>query len=137
MGHDIGPHDTPLEAGLGFTIAWDKVGGFIGRDALLKQRELGLPKRRLVQFVLADPEPLLHHNEPIYRDGVLNSYTTSAMYGHTLGAAVAMGYLVNSAGVGDDYILAGRYEIEVGGRRYPARCSIKPSYDSGGFRIRC
>jgi len=135
--HDIGPHDTPLEAGLAFTCAWDKPEGFIGRDALLAQRAAGLPKRRLAQFVLDDPTPLLYHNEPIYRDGELNSYTTSAMYGHTLGAAVAMGYVVNAEGVSDEYVASGHYEIEVGGRRYAARCSLKPFYDPANARVRC
>lgn len=134
--HDIGPHDTPLEAGLGFTCAWQKPGGFVGRDALLKQREAGPLKRRLVQFVLEDPQPLLYHNEPIYRDGVLNSYTTSAMYGHTLGAAVAMGYVVDASGVSDEFITSGRYEIEIGNERHAARASIAPLYDPKSARVR-
>ncbi|MCH8237892.1 MAG: FAD-dependent oxidoreductase, partial [Proteobacteria bacterium] len=67
-GHDIADRDTALEAGLGFAVAWDKPGGFIGREALLEQRRSGV-KRRLVQFVLEDPEPLLYGNEPIYSAG--------------------------------------------------------------------
>ena len=89
-----------------------------------------------MQFLLEDPAPLLYHNEPIYRDGVLNSYTTSAMYGHTLGAAVAMGYVVNEAGVSDDFILGGRYEIEIGNERHAARVSIAPLYDPKSARVR-
>jgi len=134
--HDIGPHDTPLEAGLAFTCAWHKAGGFVGRDALLAQREAGPAKRRLVQFALDDPEPLLYHNEPIYRDGVLNGYTTSAMYGHTLGCAIAMGYVTHPDGVVDDFVSSGRFEIEIGGRRYPARAALKPLYDPAGARAR-
>jgi heterotetrameric sarcosine oxidase gamma subunit len=134
--HDIGPHDTPLEAGIAFTCAWDKPGGFIGRDALLKQREAGPLTRRLVQFVLEDPRPLLYHNEPIYRDGALMSYTTSAMYGHTLGAAVAMGYVVNPDGVSDEFVNSGRYEIEIGNERFAARASLAPLYDPKNARIR-
>jgi len=135
-GHDIGPHDTPLEAGLAFTCAWQKPQGFIGREALLRQREGGPLKRRLVQFVLEDPQPLLYHNEPIYREGMLNSYTTSAMYGHTLGAAVAMGYVVDEGGVSDDFVLGGRYEIEIGNVRHPARASLVPLYDPKSTRVR-
>ncbi len=48
-GHDISPDETPLEAGLGFVVAWDKPGGFIGRDALVAQKAQGL-RQRLVQF---------------------------------------------------------------------------------------
>ena len=65
--HDIGDEDTPLEAGLGFTIAWDKPGAFIGREALLAQRARGTLRRRLVQVMLADASeraPLLYHEEP-------------------------------------------------------------------------
>ena len=133
--HDIGPHDSPLEAGLGFTCAWDKPGGFIGLEAIQPQRHL-LPKRRLVQFALEDPAPLLHHNEPIYRNGVLNSYTTSAMYGHTLGRAIALGYVVHAAGVSDEFVDSGQYEIEIGHQRYAARAALKPMYDPTNARIR-
>ena len=133
--HDIGPHDTPLEAGIAFACAWDKPGGFVGRDALLHQREAGRLGRRLVQFVLEDPEPLLYHDEPIYRDGAPVGYTSSAMYGHTLGAAVALGYVANDDGVGDDFIRAGRYEIEIGNARHAARVSLRPLYDPGSSRV--
>lgn len=134
--HDITPTDTPFEAGLAFTCDWDKPGGFIGRDALLAQRERGPLKRRLVQFLLQDPEPLLYHAEPIYRDGLLNGYTSSAMYGHTLGGAVALGYLNHDAGVDADFVNSGRYEIEIGNRRYPAKASLTPLYDSKNLRSR-
>ncbi len=60
-GHDIGPEDTPLEAGLGFTIAWDKAGGFIGREALLEKRDERPPRRRLVHIRMEDPSQLLYH----------------------------------------------------------------------------
>ena len=53
-GHDITTDETPLEAGLGFVVAWDKPNGFIGRDALLAQRDVGL-RRRLTQFALDGP----------------------------------------------------------------------------------
>ncbi|MCC2664953.1 MAG: dependent oxidoreductase, partial [Geminicoccaceae bacterium] len=59
FGHDIADEDTPFEAGLGFAVALGKPGGFIGRDALLRAEERA-PTRRLVQFRLRDPGPLLH-----------------------------------------------------------------------------
>ena len=88
--HDIGPLDSLIDAGLGFTCAWDKPGGFIGREALLEQRDAGVPRRRLVQFLLDDPEPMLTHNEPILRDGERVGYTLSSGYAHTLGGCAAM-----------------------------------------------
>jgi 4-methylaminobutanoate oxidase (formaldehyde-forming) len=134
--HDIGPDDDPLQAGVAFTCAWDKPGGFIGREALLQRSGAGSPKRRLLQFLLQDPDPLLFHNEPIYRNGEISGYTTSAMFGHTLGAAVALGYLEAPGGVSDDYVAAGQYEIQVDTRRIPARASLTPMYDPKSVRVR-
>ena len=134
--HDIGPDDSPLQSGLEFTCAWNKPGGFIGLEALLKQREAGLPRRRLVQFLLQDPQALAYHNEPIYRDGKRVGITTSAMYGHTLGAAVALGYVSDADGVSDAFVTAGLYEVDIGGRRYAARASLAPLYDPRNLRIR-
>ncbi|HYC15309.1 MAG TPA: FAD-dependent oxidoreductase, partial [Stellaceae bacterium] len=110
-GHDISDEDTPLEAGLMFAVKLGK--DFIGRDALLRQRETRLTKR-LLQFALDDPEPLLYHNEPIWRDGKLVGRTTSGAYGHHLGRAIALGYVHDEAGVN----ASGRWEVEVAGVRY-------------------
>ena len=133
-GHDITDEDTPLEAGLGFAVDFDKPD-FIGREALLRQRELGV-KKRLVQFLLQDPEPLLYHHEPIYRGGSIVGYIASGAYGHSLGASVGLGYVNHEGGVSGDFVESGRYEIEVAGRRFPARASLKPLYDPQGIRLR-
>jgi glycine cleavage system aminomethyltransferase T/glycine/D-amino acid oxidase-like deaminating enzyme len=135
-GHDIDNTDTPLEAGLGFAVDFDKVGGFIGREALLQQKEEGVLKRRLVQFLLEDPEPLLYGSEPIYRDGERVGYLGSGGYGHTLGGAVGLGHVENEAGVTADFVKSGGYEIEVASVRYPARASLRPMYDPMGTRVR-
>ena len=133
-GHDVTDEDTPLEAGLGFAVDFDKPD-FIGREALLRQRELGV-KKRLVQFLLQDPEPLLYHHEPIYRDGSIVGYIASGAYGHSLGASVGLGYVKHEGGVSGDFVESGRYEIEVAGRRFPARASLKPLYDPQGSRLK-
>jgi len=134
--HDMGPLDSLLEAGLGFTCAWDKPGGFTGRDALMQQRDKGLSQRRLVQFLLDDPEPMLTHNEPILRDGERVGYTTSAGYAHTLGACAALGYVNCDTGVTAQYIEAGSYIIEQADRSYQARASLTPMYDPKNKRTR-
>ncbi len=127
-GHDITDEDTPLEAGLGFAVAWDKPGGFVGREALLAQR--GEPRvKRMVQIRLDDPEELLYHDEPIYRDGVLVGRMTSGMYGHTVGAAVGMGFVTHPDGVGRDFVASGEWEVEVATRRAGAAASLRPFYD--------
>jgi 4-methylaminobutanoate oxidase (formaldehyde-forming) len=134
-GHDITDEDTPLQAGLGFAVAFDKNRPFLGREALIEQRGQKLG-RRLVQFALEDPEPLLYHNEPILRDGKLVGHTSSANYGHHLGRAIAMGYVRNEAGVDAAFVNSGKFEIEVGLRRYAARASLKPMYDPTSARMK-
>ena len=133
-GHDISDEDTPIEAGLGFAVKTAKAS-FIGREAVLRQREAGV-KKRLVQFLLRDPAALLYHNEPIYRDGEIVGYVTSGMYGHTLGGAVGLGYVTNEAGVEADFVMQGRYEIGVAGVRVPAVASLRPMYDPEGARVK-
>ncbi|BBK32372.1 4-methylaminobutanoate oxidase (formaldehyde-forming) [Stella humosa] len=135
-GHDIGGEDDPVAAGLGFAVAWDKPGGFVGRDALLRRREQGTPTRRLVQFRLADDRPSLHHEEPVWRDGVIVGSTTSGMYGHRIGASLGMGYVHNPDGVTAEWLASGRFEIEVAWERHEAVAQLKPFYDPAGARIR-
>ena len=134
--HDITDEDTPLEAGLQFAVRVNKPGGFIGRDALVQQKEKGLT-RRLVQFRLTDPEPLLYHNEPIWQGDEIVGYVSSGAYGHTLGSSIGLGYVVSSDGSDPrDRIALGGFEIEVAGVRIPAEASIRPMYDPDNMRIR-
>ncbi len=127
-GHDITDEDTPLEAGLGFTIAWEKEGGFIGREALMSQRSVAALSKRLAQFKLDDPDRILYHDEPILRNGVLVGRTTSGMYGHTFGTCLAMGYLNHEEGVTPGWIDKGTFEIEVAGDLTPATARLGPFY---------
>jgi glycine cleavage system T protein len=139
FGHDIGDEDHVLEAGLGFAVKTKKPAGrygdFIGRDAVLRKRETGLAKR-FVQFKLNDPQPLLYHTEPIVMDGKVSGYLTSGAYGHTLGAAVGLGYVPCGLQDKPEDVLARRYEIEVAGERFTATASLQPMYDPTGMRIR-
>ena len=132
-GRDLTPDCTPLEAGLAFAVRLDKP--FTGREALVRQREQGLTQR-LVQFVLENPEPLLFGGELILRDGQSVGEVTSAAYGHTLGRAVALGWVRDADGVDRAYIEAGAYELDVGGERFAATAHLKPPYDPKGARIR-
>jgi 4-methylaminobutanoate oxidase (formaldehyde-forming) len=135
-GHDISAGDTPLEAGLGFAVAWDKPGGFTGRDALLRQKQAGV-RRRLVQFRLRDPDAFAYHDEPVYRDGDLAGRVSSAAYGHSLGGAVALGYVTApEPGTPPSWYTAGAYEIEIAGQRVPADASLRPRYDPRSERPR-
>ncbi|MFC3087109.1 GcvT family protein [Tabrizicola soli] len=132
-GHDITDEDHVLEAGLGFTVSRKKPA-FIGRDAVLRKEQAGLD-RRMVQFRLKDPEPLLFHNEAIVRDGRIVGPVTSGNYGHFLGGAIGMGY-VPAKGQSEDDILSSRYEIEVAGQRHEAIASLAPMHDPASERVR-
>jgi glycine cleavage system aminomethyltransferase T len=134
--HDIGADDSPVEAGLAFTCNFEKPGGFLGMEKVQALREQGPQSRRLVQFLLDDPEPLMYHAEPIYRDGEFAGYTSSAMYGYTLGGSVALGYVNNKDGVTSEYLESGQFEIEVEGQRCRAQASLRPLYDLGNLRSR-
>lgn len=135
-GHDMDNFDTPFEAGLGWAVKFDKPGGFIGRDALLRRKESGPLEYRMVQFLLEDPEPLLYGNEIIYRDGKIVGYLQTGTYGFTLGGSMGMGFVENEEGATDEFINSGKYEIDIAGERYPAKASLTPMYDPKGIRVR-
>ena len=135
-GHDIDNTDNAVEAGLGFAVAVDKPGGFIGRDAYLAQRDAGPPPRRLLQVLLLDPDPLMHHAEIVLRDGVEVGYVRAASYGHTLGGAVGLAMVDAGVPLTAEWITAGAWEVDVAGARYPAAASLRPLYDPTGSRVR-
>jgi heterotetrameric sarcosine oxidase gamma subunit len=132
-GHDITDEDHVLEAGLGFTASRKKAE-YIGRDAVLRKEQAGLA-RRMVQFRLTNPEPMLFHNEAVVRDGRIIGPVTSGSYGHALGGAIGMGY-VPCAGESEAEVLGSRYEIEVAGVRHAAVASLVPMYDPDSERVR-
>jgi heterotetrameric sarcosine oxidase gamma subunit len=131
--HDLDNTDTPLEAGLGFTVGWDKK--FVGRDALAAQRDQGTLTRRHVLAALEDPGPLLYGGEPVYRDGVGIGYLRVGAYGHTLGCSVGLGSVECADGVTREWLESGTVDIDVAGRRVRARLSLSPLYDPSRSRI--
>ena len=82
-----------------------------------------------------DPDPLLYHGEPILRDGRIVGHLTSGNYGHTLGAAIGLGY-VPCPGETTEALLASSYAIDVAGRRVPAEVSLTPLYDPRSERVK-
>ena len=133
FGHDITCEDHVLEAGLGFAIKTDKPN-FIGRDAVLRKKEVGLDMR-LVQFKLTDPEMLLYHNETIFRDGKIVGYLSSGSYGHHLGAAIGLGYVPCKGETVVD-LLSSTYEIDIAGTRVKSEVSLRPMYDPKSERVK-
>ncbi|MDO6483866.1 GcvT family protein [Shimia thalassica] len=134
FGHDITCEDHVVDAGLGFAVKATKECDFIGKEAVIARKESG-PKNRMLQFKLSDAEPLLFHNEPILRNGEYVGYLSSGNYGHTLGAAVGMGY-VPCEGESAADVLGSTYEIDVCGVKVKAEASLKPMYDPKSERVK-
>ena len=134
-GHDVDNTDGLLEAGLSFTADLGK--DFLGKDAFLRQKEEG-PRGRLLQVLLQDDQPMLHHGEVVYRDGVPVGDVRSASYGHTLSGAVGLAMVAREGGgkVSPAWLREGAWEVDVAGARVPATPSLKPLYDPKNERIK-
>lgn len=137
FGHDVADEDSPLEAGYRFVCAMDKPGRFLGYDAIAKQLDSrSYMKKRLVQFLLQDPEVMLYHHEPVLRNGVCVGYLTSGNYGHTLGGSVGLGYVKCDEEVTADLLGGSEWQIEVAGVACAAKASLSALYDPKGERMR-
>jgi heterotetrameric sarcosine oxidase gamma subunit len=137
-GHDISDEDTPVEAGLGFAVAWTKPD-FIGKAALEKQRTAKHQKKRFICLALndtSDKAPMMYHEEPIYRDGVLVGATTSGAWGHRVGKSLGLGYVSSNEGVTKDWLAAGKWEVEIAWKRYPATVQFESFYDPKNSKIK-
>ena len=114
-----------------------KEGGFIGKEAVLRQREKGPMKRRLVQVLLTDPEPMLFHAEVLRRNDQMVGYVRAASYGFTLKGAVGLAMVEGGSETVDPaWLASGTFDVEVAGRRVPATVSLRPMYDPESKRIK-
>jgi dimethylglycine dehydrogenase len=128
-GADLSPDYGSFEPGLGRFVRLDK-SDFIGK-AVAQKQAAGAPRERLASFVIEADGTDCFGGEAVYRDGELAGYVTSGSYGHRLGESLALGY------VKDGYCEDGAaLEVEVVGRRRPARLSTRPRYDPDGARMR-
>ena len=135
-GHDIDNTDSVLEAGLGFAVDLKKPNGFLGKEAVVAQKAKGPLTRRLLQILVKDPEPLLFHAEPVYRDGVAVGYVRAASYGHTLGGAVGLAMIDAKQPLDQTWIDAGTWEVDIAGTKYPALASLRPLFDPENKKIK-
>jgi 4-methylaminobutanoate oxidase (formaldehyde-forming) len=124
---DITPDYTPLEAGLGFRVNFNK-GDFIGRDALLKQKEAGV-KQRLVTFLLDEYLPL-YGSEAVMVDGKVVGVTSGGNFGYSVGKAIGYGYLPV------EIVQRGRVEIEAFGKVSQAQIMTQAAYDPDNKRLK-
>jgi len=118
-GSDLSPDRTPLEAGLGFFVDLSK-DDFIGKSALVAQKQAGLPTR-LAAIAVTEKSPPIRPHYPVLVDGEAVSETCSGALSPSLGHGIAMAYLPAArAKVGQ------AVEIEVRGKRYPGSVVKKP-----------
>ena len=108
----------------------------IGRDALVGIKAAGTPRRRMLQFLLSDPEPLMHGKELIHLDGQPVGYIQVGAYGHTLGGAVGIGFAETDDPLTAERVSSGDWFIEVVGQRFRARASLKPLFDPEMKRVK-
>jgi 4-methylaminobutanoate oxidase (formaldehyde-forming) len=134
-GSDITPNDTPLEAGLGWAVKLRKNTDFIGRRALeAVQTE---PRRKvLAGFTVDDPDVVLVGRETILRNGEAVGYLTSGGYGYTVAKNIGYGYVRNAAGVDEDFLADGNYELVVAMERIPAQIHLGPLFDPDMKKIK-
>ncbi len=134
-GSDIGPDHTPVEAGLAWAVKTRKATPFRGREAIERQLSGGV-KKMLACFVPDDPDVVLLGRETIYRDGQRVGWLSSGGFGYTIGKAIGFGYVRNPAGVTEDFVLSGTYELDVARERVPCSVSLKPLYDPEMKRVK-
>ena len=135
FGVDIDNTDDPVTAGLGFAVAWDKPGGFVGRDALLARRAAGARRSAMVSLVLDDPAVQLFGNEPLLVDGRWVGYVRAAGYGYTLGGAVGLAVVDHADGVTAEWLASTTFVVDCAEQHVTARLSLKPPYDPTRSRI--
>jgi 4-methylaminobutanoate oxidase (formaldehyde-forming) len=136
-GHDMDNRDGIYSVGLGFTCDYEKEGGFKGKEAALLEKAQPATSR-LLQILVLDPEPLMYHAEIVYRNDQVVGHVASASYGHTLGGAVGLAMVTAPEGVvNKQFLEEGKWEIEIAGKKYPAKASLRPLYDPNNKKIRC
>lgn len=134
-GSDITPNDTPFEAGLGWAVKLRKNTDFLGRKALEKLAGAALTKR-LAGFTVDDKDVVLVGRETILRNGEPVGYLTSGGYGYSLGKNIGYGYVRNAAGVSDDFLKSGEYELVVAMEKVPAKIHLEPMFDPTAARVK-
>jgi dimethylglycine dehydrogenase len=124
------PDYTPGETGLDRFVAWGKNADFIGREAVMAERERGVARRLCTMVVEADDADVVA-DEPIWADGRVVGFCTSGGYAHWAGVSVANGFLP------PDMIAEGtEVAVELLGERRPARVFTRPLFDPDGARLR-
>ena len=123
-GAELGPDETPWEAGLGYAVKLDKPAAFIGREALQRQKPDEL-RKRLVLFTFDDSVAFPWGGEPILMDGRNVGELTSAGYSRKHGRAVAMGYARADQVLTDAAVVAAKFEVDIAGELFAVTPRLK------------
>jgi heterotetrameric sarcosine oxidase gamma subunit len=137
FGRELTPSENPVEAGLLFACKLKTDIEFLGRAAVEKAKVEG-PRRKLVGFSVDTPDAMLWGGELVLRDGGVAGQVTSAAWGETVGGCVGLAYVraADNSVVDADWVKAGGYQVNVGGRLYPISVSLRPIYDPTSTKIR-
>jgi 4-methylaminobutanoate oxidase (formaldehyde-forming) len=127
FGPELGPDETPVEAGLMHAVALDKPGGFLGREALIAKREAGVAKR-LCLFALEDPDDWCWGGEGILAGGKPAGEISSAGWSTVLGRCVAMGYVRAERNFERAEMLSWSYTIDIAGKVVKAKALSRAPY---------
>ncbi|TXH37333.1 MAG: FAD-dependent oxidoreductase [Rhodospirillaceae bacterium] len=129
FGAELGPDETPMEAGLMYAVQLEKGTDFIGRAALQEQRAGG-SRKRLAMFTVDDGAVFPWGGEILLRDGAPMGEVSSAGYSVRLGRAVVMGYLRSTAPIDTAFLAQGRYQLNIAGEIVPLTRLPRPAYPS-------
>ncbi len=129
-GHDIDTDVSPLQAGIEFAVAWNT--SFIGKDALMRERDKGTQNRIVTLVFEGDERTVPLGNEPVYVDGELAGRTTSASYGYRVGRALALADLGAKAPLESGTAV----EVDIAGKLALAKIVHGPVFDPAGARMR-
>jgi 4-methylaminobutanoate oxidase (formaldehyde-forming) len=135
-GRELTPDVNPYEAGLAFAVALDKPTDFIGQDALRRFKQTATLNRRILQFTLDDPDPVLWGGELILRDSRPVGELRSAAYGYTLAAATGLGWIQDETSIDAAYIANATWQIDIAGTLTPATAHLRTPYDPKSERVR-
>ncbi len=134
-GSDITANDNPFQAGLGWAVKLKSNQPFIGREACETASRQPSPKM-LAGFTTEREDIVLLGRETILRNGEFAGYLTSGGYGYTVGRPIGYGYVRNGAGVTEDYVRSGSYELVVAKETVKAKVHLEPLYDPGNGRVK-
>ena len=103
---------------------------------MVAQKAEGPLRKRLVQILVSDPEPLMFHAEVIRRDGIPVGYIRAASYGHTLGGAVGLAMLEADVPIDNAWISSGTWTVEIADKQGSCSASLRPLYDPANEKIK-